>query len=47
MHALLRSSNNLKFLAKSIEPDFLSWADEMAEPRPDINIKVATFTVAE
>ena len=36
------------FFAKfSIEPPFPSLADEIAEPRPDMNIKVANFTVSE
>ena len=30
-----------------IKPDFLSLAHEIAEPRPDMNIKVAAFTVSE
>ena len=30
-----------------MKPDFPSLADEMAEPRPDMNIKVAAFTVSE
>ena len=30
-----------------IEPDFPSIADEIAEPRPDMNIKVAAFTVSK
>ena len=30
-----------------IEPDFPYLADEIAEPRPDMNIKVAAFTVSE
>ena len=30
-----------------IEPDFPCLADEIAEPRPDMNIKVAAFTVRE
>ena len=30
-----------------IKPDFPSLADEIAEPRPDINIKVAAFTVSD
>ena len=30
-----------------IEPDFPGLADEIAEPRPDMNIKVAAFTVSE
>ena len=30
-----------------IKPDFPSLADGIAEPRPDMNIKVAAFTVNE
>ena len=30
-----------------MEPDFPSLADEIAEARPDMNIKVAAFTVSE
>ena len=30
-----------------IKPDFPCLADEIAEPRPDMNIKVAAFTVSE
>ena len=30
-----------------IKPDFPSLADDLAEPRPDMNIKVAAFTVSE
>ena len=30
-----------------VDPDFPSLADEIAEPRPDMNIKVAAFTVSE
>ena len=30
-----------------MEPDFPSLADEITEPRPDMNIKVADFTVSE
>ena len=29
------------------KPDFPSLADEIAEPHPDINIKVAAFIVSE
>ena len=29
------------------KPDFPSLADEIAEPCPDMNIKVAAFTVSE
>ena len=30
-----------------IEPDFPRVADEITEPRPDMNIKVAAFTVSK
>ena len=30
-----------------MKPDFPSLADEIVEPRPDMNIKVAAFTVSE
>ena len=36
-----------KQLIYSSPPDFPCLADEIAEPRPDINIKVAGFTVSE
>ena len=39
MHARLRGP-------KSLLTDFPSLADEIAEPRPDMNIKVAAFTVS-
>ena len=40
--------NNIKFFTKlEIEPDFSCLADEKAEPRPGMNIKVAAFTVSE
>ena len=35
------------FFTKLIEPDFPCLADEIAEPRPDRNIKVTAFTVTE
>ena len=35
------------FIKLQIKPDFPSFADEIAEPRPDMNIKVAAFTVSE
>ena len=44
MHARLRGSKSLITL---IKPDFPSLADEIAKPHPDMNIKVATFTVSE
>ena len=30
-----------------MKPDFPSLTDEIAEPHPDMNIKVAAFTVSE
>ena len=45
MHADLRGSGNFKTLNQWIEPDFHSWPVEITEPRPDMKIKVATFTV--
>ena len=48
MHARLRDPSNLLTLHQIInEPDFPSSADEIAEPRSDMNIKVAAFTVSE
>ena len=44
MHARLRGSKIYQIINK---PDFPSLADEIAEPRPDMNIKVAAFTVSE
>ena len=38
MHARLRGPN---------KSDFPCLADEIAKPRPDMNIKVAAFTVSE
>ena len=35
------------FTKLKIKPDFTSLADEIAEPHPDMNIKVAAFTVSE
>ena len=46
MHARLRGSKSLLTLL-IIKPDLPSLADEIAEPRPDMNIKVAAFTVSE
>ena len=47
MHARLRGSKSLLTLYKIInKPDFPSLADEIAEPHPDLNIKVAAFTVS-
>ena len=48
MHARLRGSKSLFILYQIInKPDFPSLADEIAEPHPDMNIKVAAFTVSE
>ena len=48
MHARLRGSKRLLTLYQLyIKPDFPSLADEIAEPRPDVNIKVTAFTVSE
>ena len=48
MHTRLCGSNNLLILHQIIKkPDFLCLADEIAEPRPDMHIKVAAFTVSE
>ena len=44
MDARLRGPNNLWF---KIEPDLPCLADEIAEPRPDMNIKVTAFTIRE
>ena len=46
MHARLRSPNNLLIPHQIIEPDFPYLADEIAEPRPDMKIKVTAFTVS-
>ena len=48
MHSCLPGSKNLTTLAKLlIGPDFPSLADELAEPCPDMNIKVIVFTVSK
>ena len=48
MHKRLRSPNNLLFLHQIInKTDFPSLGDELAEPRPDMNIKVTAFTVSK
>ena len=35
------------FIPNYKKPNFPSLADEIAEPHPDMNIKVAAFTVSE
>ena len=48
MHARLRGPKSLLTLYQIIKkPDFPYLADKIAEPRPDINIKVVAFTVSE
>ena len=48
MHARLRGSKAyLLFTKLHIKPDFPSLADEIAETHPNMNIKVAAFTVSE
>ena len=51
MHARLRGPKSLLTLKclpnYKFQPDFSSLADEIAEQRPDMNIKVADFTVSE
>ena len=49
MHARLRGPKSLLTFYQIIKknPAFPSLADEIAEPRPDMNIKVAAFTVSQ
>ena len=48
MHARLRGPKSwLTIYQIKIKPDFLFLADEIAEPRSDMNIKVAAFTASE
>ena len=48
MHTRLRGSKSLLTLYQIInKTDFPSIADAIAEPHPDMNIKVAAFTVNE
>ena len=48
MHARLSGTKSWLTLYQIInKPGFPSLADEIAEPRPDMNIKVAAFTVSE
>ena len=46
-HIWAAQTTYLFFTKLYIEPDFPSLADEIAEPRPDMDIKVTTFTVSE
>ena len=47
MHLCAAQKAYLLFTKSWIKPDFSSLAVEIAEPRPVMNIKVATFTVSE
>ena len=48
MHAHLLGTKSLLTLYQIInKPDFPYLANEIVEPRPDMNIKVAAFTVSE
>ena len=51
IHTRLRCPNNLfnlhQIIQIHVEPDFPGLADEIAKPRPDMNIKIAAFTVSE
>ena len=48
MQARLRGSKSLLTLYQiKDKPDFPSLADEIAEPHPDMNIKVAAFIVSK
>ena len=47
MHARLRGPSNFLYLHQMINKKFPSLGDEIAEPHPDLNIKVAAFTVSE
>ena len=48
MHARLRGTDNLLILHQIINrPNFPCLADEIAEPRPDMNTKVVAFTISE
>ena len=47
MHVFAAQKAFTLFTKLSIKPDSPSLADEIAVPRPDMNIKVAAFTVSE
>ena len=47
MHVCAAQKAYLLFTKLKIKADFPSFADEIAEPHPDMNIKVAAFTVSE
>ena len=48
MHAICATKTTYLFFTKLLrEPDFPCLADEITEPRPDTNLKVAAFTLSE
>ena len=47
MHVCAAQKANLLFTKLYIKPDSPSLENEIAEPHPDMNIKVAAFTVSE
>ena len=47
MHARLHGSNNLVTLDKIGKKRFTFLTDGIAEPRPDMNIKVTAFTMTQ
>ena len=46
-HVFAAQITYLFFTMLNVEPDFPCSADEIAEPRPDMNIKVAALIVSE
>ena len=46
-HVCSAQTTYLFFAKLKKEPDFPCFADEIAEPRPDMNMKAAAFTVSE
>ena len=44
MHICVAQTTSYFFTKLLIEPDFHCLADEIAEPRPDMNIKATAFT---
>ena len=47
MHVCGAQKAYLLFTKLQIKPDFPCLADEIAEPHPDMNTKIAAFTVSE
>ena len=47
MHVCAAQTFYFFFTKLLIKPDFPSLADKIAEPHPDMNIKVTAFTVSE